>query len=536
MVCFNKFTRLSLCFALCALLLLPPFLAPKRAEAVPIAIPIVVGVGSVIATALAAYGVSSVSNTHTTADIGAEFMTWLDTKVSQDFWDSQTDIKSAQMAINGIYQMGLDGSINLAEWTYNEQNAINGVYGELLQMWAADNFGLNVSQYNTVSIGDYSFSTFYSDVSANSLTGVSWGSGRLPIGATGIFQSGDVAFYEPFDISAPALVTSTVDDGFALSRITNQNMSRQSVQLNQPHDMYNASSNSVLANQYVNSNYFSLSSIALNTYYSIAIYQTDYALAPIVAYQPVHTDNTTVNASYLVALYDAATGVWTSTGAWAGQEVSVASPDAINYGPWADSLVQGINDLLQNYIPVGADHVFNPTIGALEQQGSIPVLWDWTSILDWADVLSNARAGTIDGTRAIDGTSEATGVNAATGEISWAPADIMFDTPYISFNPEGSLPGAIDYTGQSMLGRFPFCTIRDMQALSDLMNRPSRAPVFYLPIVRVDSGGGFVVDSVPISLEPWEPVAVVLRVMIGLLIILGFLRVATRQLKVFNEE
>ena len=488
-----------------------------------------------LATALGIYGISSVSANHTTGDIGQEFINWISTKNLDEFWDKQTDIKTAQMAINAIYQMGLDGSINLAEWTYNEQNAINSCFGELLQLWAADNFGLNVSSYETVYIGDFAINTFYSSETANSVAGTSFGDGGRPFGATSVSNDGSLAMYTNRSSSSPTIVTSSVDSGWSYTYGNSNNLGNQSVSINWPMNYYNSSTGSIVNSSYINSNYADLSSIALNTYYSLSLYVVDYDLIPIVAFNPAHNDRYTAAGNTLVATYNSATQTWSTYGSWANESISVAAPDELTYNPWDDSPTQGINDLLSHQIPLGADYVYNPSLQALEQQGSVPVILDWSRVADWADILERIRAGTLDGSQVIDNTT--TGVRADTISDTIVEGEAIQDWPSRSWETPsqeiGTIGAALNFTGETIGEKFPFSTWGDVVAISNILAVDAVAPEFDMPVIGFD-GSGFTVERVHISLAGFEGVAIVIRLMFLILMILGVIWLAVRQLKAFQ--
>lgn len=534
----QKFISVFLCFALSFLVLSPSYLSPKKADAIAPAIPIVVGVGAVVASALAAYGIQSVNSDRSTGDIGTSFISWITSKDLDDFWDAQTDIKSAQAAINAIYQMGIDGSISLGQWTYNEQNAIYGTYGALMQMWAADGFAaLPPVSGGGVSVSGIDISTFHTDMTPYD---------AIPNSPSYYDKR---PYYAGFSINGDYIVFNTISQNYAdsgLKIILGTNGSWTVTDYSgllfggiDTQNLNNSSSISVQINSSPMSYYYSsgltdLSDIAFNTYYNIKFYYIDSDINSMYQdYRNHITGNPSISTLSLtqIASYTANSGVWDG-------DVSIDTGiEGDIFDKFSDALNKGINDLLSQEIPVASDMVYNPSLQALEGQGSIPVTYDWSQVLDWADVLNGTRAGTLDGSQSIDGTTSTIAVNTASGTLSTDIAlDTALDTPYLSITPNiGSIGGAMGYAGGQMLDKFPFCTIRDLQALADFMNSPAQAPYFDLPIVVVDNGSLDVVIQ-RVSLAQWEPVAVVLRFMIGLLIILGFLRVATRQLKIFNEE
>lgn len=234
--------------------------------------------------------------------------------------------------------------------------------------------------------------------------------------------------------------------------------------------------------------WFGSGNVSSNTYGKIN--EVEFYLNSYYPFYLCYSDNNSVDS--------AAVSYTPSTG-WHG-DVSLSNPDEIDYGLWGDAEAAGhsaIEDCLHNNIPLGSDFVYNPSTQALEQQGSVPVIQDWSNVTDWSDVLSGERSGLLDGTDVIDNSSVIDVSNTATGDIvDDMVIDDVVDTPHISVNPDGgSIPGALDFAGGQMLDRFPFCTIKDLQLLANFMNSPATAPYFDLPVVVVQNGSLAVVTQ-----------------------------------------
>lgn len=540
------FVNSSMAVVMALFLLLPSYLAPKKADAIAPAIPVIVGVGAVLATALAVYGVQSVNANHSTSDVAGDFIAWASAELEKGGEVASVladaNIHNIQELNNRLYGMAINGYIDLATVTYNVTNGIassvDNWLGRLLQLWASDNFG--AVSFTTVTFGDYSISTFYSDTPLHELIDnypSNAGGYNSPMTSSMVLEDGEVLMLSPYGY--PAALVFYPNGGWAYSSKNSRDSSPR--QWANVYTWAEPVYSSVIQRHITSGIYTDLDyrSIAFNTYYDIylCVSNTNVNLAnPGNSPQQVGTQN-------IVAHYSASSGTWETMNAWAGLDVSTALPDAIDYGLWSDSKNlygdASVADVLGQSIPVAADMVYNPTADrVLEGQGSIPVILDWSRVTDWADVLQGTQTGVIDGTRVIDGASSTTAVNTATGSIaSTLELDMAKSTPYLSINPNGgSIAGALDFAGHSMLDRFPFCTIRDLQMIGSFLSVDASAPVFDLPVITVDDSGGYHVEPVPIDLSGWEPVAIVIRSMFIVLIILGAVFLAVRQVKVFNEE
>ena len=319
----HKIASIFMALVLSLCLVAPSFFAPKKAEAFAPAIPVVVAVGALVATALASYGVYSVSSSHTTNDVGLDMVNWVSKKIDEGGQVASLlaaqGIYNVEQFTSRCYSMFLDGYINLATATYNVVNGISGWFGQLLQLYAADNFGFPSDTVSNVTIGDISFNTFYTDVSFNSITGDSGSFGSVPPLGYFVSESGDIYYVsQNSERLSPALLFDS-SGGWALSSTSGANY--------KPYVLTSVYSSSG-SNQRLNSVTFpdvELSTLHLNTYYGLFVYACD-SVASIVA-----SNNTNARAKSLTASYDQVADVWT------GAESSTSSPDNIDYGLWSDA-------------------------------------------------------------------------------------------------------------------------------------------------------------------------------------------------------
>lgn len=492
----NISIRCAMIAAIVLILELPAYMAPRRASAIAPAIPIIAEVGAVVCTALGLYGIETASSDGiSTEDFGTSFMSWLSSKDLQSFFDAQTDIKSVNDVINKLCDYYIAGSLNLETLGIYTPATEQGWLSNLLSQYVSDTNSASASSNVVTSIAGVPIYFTFSD------------SPNIPYDH----------FYTGWDYFVDNGIYYSSGVAFQSSTWTVENPVRFTLQTDGPFKGCFTSTNSMLtfssAFSYSNAD----QTIGENPTSATHPYVLISSLNPNLTY---YFNN---RAGINIASY--------RNGVWTGDVTSSAAPDAINFGLWSDAanvLGSDIADIFANDIPIGSDYVYNPSADkALEEAGSVPIITDWTNVTDWADVMDNTMSGTLEGTKVK--------VDTISG-IQDVDITKAHDIPHISINPTGgNIGGLLDFTGGQFLDKFPFCTMRDMLLLSQFMDTEATPPTFDLPIIVLENGQ-LVTRAQTISLAPFEPVAVVLRFMIGLLVILGFLRVATRQLKVFNED
>lgn len=492
----NISIRCAMIVFIVLILELPAYMAPRRASAIAPAIPIIAEVGAVVCTALGLYGIETASSDgKSTEDFGTSFMSWLSSKDLQSFFDAQTDIKSVNDVISKLCDYYIAGSLNLESLGIYTPATEQGWLSNLLSQYVSDINSASASSNVITSI--CGIPTYFTFSDSPNVPYDHFYTGWDYFVDNGIYYTSGLALQSStWTANTPVSFRFKMDGPFKGCFTSTSSMLT-----------FSSASPSSNHEQVIGENPTS----ATSSYILIS------SLNPNLTYYFINS------AGITIATY--------RNGVWTGDVTSSAAPDAINFGLWSDAanvLGSDIADIFANDIPIGSDYVYNPSADkALEQAGSVPIITDWTNVIDWADVLDNTMSGTLDGTKVkVDTTSGIQDVDITKAR----------DIPHISINPTGgNIGGLLDFTGSEFLDKFPFCTLRDMLLLSQFMDTEATPPTFDLPIIVLENGQ-LVTRAQTISLAPFEPVAVVLRFMIGLLVILGFLRVATRQLKVFNED